>query len=90
MTERLTSTEGVLFDGGEFRLYDNRIEIDKHGFFGGVKRVDIVYYSDITSAEVRRKQLFFTRTGVKTNIILQFKKKDQAQQALGIINSHKA
>lgn len=81
---------GVLYDGGGFRLYGNRIEIDRTGFFGGVKRTDIVYYSDITSAMVSCKELFFTRTGLKTNVTLRFKKHEQAQEALDIINGHKA
>jgi hypothetical protein len=81
---------GALFDGGGFRLYDNRIEIDKRGLLGGVKRTDIAYYSDITSAKSSHKMLILARTGIKTNIFLQFKKKSQAQEALNIINSHKA
>lgn len=81
---------GALYEGDGFRLYDNRIEIDKKGLFGGVKRTDIIYYSDITSAKASKKQLFFTRTGMKTNIILEFKKKEFAQEALNIINSHKS
>lgn len=76
-------------DCGNFRLYGNRIEMYKRGLFGGIKHTDAIFYSDITSARAKKKELFFTRTGVKTNIVLNFKTKEQTAQAYAIIMSHK-
>lgn len=73
MSVKFTPAPDALYDGGRFRVYGNRIEIDRLGFFGGVKGVDVVYYSDITSVQASRKQLVISRTGWKTNI-LDFKK----------------
>lgn len=53
-----------------------------------MKGVDVVYYSDITSVQASRKQLVISRTGWKTNI-LDFKKQEQVQEVLDIINTHK-
>lgn len=89
MSGKFTPTPGALYDGGSFRIYGNRIEIDKIGFFGGVKGIDVVYYSDITSIQASRKQLIISRSGWKTSI-LDFKKQEQVQQALNIINTYKA
>jgi hypothetical protein len=86
--EGLTS-EQPLLDCGEMRLYGNRIEMDQKSIFGRVKRVDVVFYSDITSARAKKKELFFTRTGMKTNVILNFKDKKSAASAYEIIMSHK-
>lgn len=89
MSGKFTPAPGALYDGGLFRIYDNRLEIDKIGFFGGVKGIDVIYYSDITSIQASRKQLIISRTGWKTSI-LDFKKQEQVQQALNIINANKA
>lgn len=88
MSVKFTPAPDALYDGGRFRVYGNRIEIDRLGFFGGVKGVDVVYYSDITSVQASRKQLVISRTGWKTNIP-DFKKQEQVQEVLDIINTHK-
>ena len=89
MSGKFTPAPGALYDGGSFRIYDNRIEIDKIGFFGGVKGIDVIYYSDIISIQASRRQLIISRSGWKTSI-LDFKKQEQVQQALNIINTYKA
>ena len=87
---KITPAPGALFDGGHFRLYDNRLEIDRYGFFGGLKGFDVIYYSDVAGATLKGKNLFVKKAAMKNAIMLQFKKKDQAWQALDIINSNKA
>lgn len=86
---RFTPTPGALYDGGEFRLYDNRIEINKRGFLGGIKGVDVVYYSDIAGVTVTGKMMTVRKAAMKNAVLLQFKKKEQAQEALAIINGNK-
>lgn len=80
---------GALFDGGEFRLYDNHIEINKRGFLGGIKGVDVVYYSDIAGATVKGKLMTVRKAAMKNAVLLQLKRKEQAQEALAIINDNK-
>lgn len=58
--EYLTRMTGTLCDGGLLRIYDNYIEIDKLRFFGSVEGTEIVYYNDITSIQMSRKQFAFS------------------------------
>ena len=89
MPEKSKPALGPLYDGGLFRAYDNRIEIDRLGFFGGVKRTGIVYYNDVTGVQASRKRLIISRTGWNTSV-LDFKDQEQMRKVLNIINSHKA
>ena len=79
MSVKFTPAPDALYDGGRFRVYGNRIEIDRLGFFGGVKGVDVVYYGDITSVQASRKQRVIARTGWKTNI-LDFKNRSRSRK----------
>lgn len=76
----------ILFDGGRFRLYDNRLEADRGIFF---RKTDVIYYSDIAGIKAKRKQLEIKKAAMKNVFTLYFKKKSQTQEALAIINSHK-
>lgn len=87
---KITPAPGALFDGGTFRLYDNRLEVNKYGLFGGLKGFDVIYYSDVAGVTIKGKNLLVKKAAMKNAILLQFKKKDLAQQALTIINSNKA
>lgn len=78
--------EEILFDGGSFRLYDNRLEVTRGWLF---KRIDVIYYSDIAGINATKKQLVIKKAAMKNAVILQFRKKEQTQEALSIINSHK-
>lgn len=87
---KLIPAPGALLDAGNFRLYVNRIEINKYGLFGGLKGFDVIYYSDVVGVSLRGKTMTIKKAAMKNAILLQFKKKDQAQQALNIINENKA
>ncbi|KFI49921.1 hypothetical protein [Bifidobacterium biavatii] len=87
---KLTPAPGALFDAGNFRLYDNRIEINKYGLLGGLKGFDVIYYSDIASIKAGKKELQINRNNLKGRVTLEFKKKEQTQAALAIINGNKA
>ncbi|MCH9276406.1 hypothetical protein JS533_009025 [Bifidobacterium amazonense] len=87
---KITPAPGALFDGGNFRLYDNRIEINKYGLLGGLKGFGVVYYSDVAGVTVKGKYMTVKKAAMKNAILLQFKKKEQAQEALNIINANKA
>ncbi|KAB7790662.1 hypothetical protein [Bifidobacterium leontopitheci] len=80
----------TLLDCGGFRFYDNHIEIDKHGFFGGFKGVDVIYYSDIAGISVRGSIMDVKKAAMKNVIMLRFRNRKQAQEGLSIINTHKA
>ncbi|MBT1175447.1 hypothetical protein JS530_08060 [Bifidobacterium sp. LC6] len=85
----MTITTEPLFDGGRFRLYENRVEEDRIGWLGRVKRTDVTYYSDITATRLSGRMLILTRSGLRTNVVLQFKRKEHARLALDIINAHR-
>ncbi|MBW3092628.1 hypothetical protein KIH79_06640 [Bifidobacterium sp. 82T10] len=84
------TTPEVLFDAGNFRLYRNRIEIDRHGLFGRITRTDIIYYNDITGVQATGKTIRLYRSGLKPNITIRLRNKPDAQAALAIINGNKA
>lgn len=90
MMAKLTPAPGALLDAGDFRLYDNRIEINRYGLFGGLKGFDVIYYSDVAGVTLKGKNLFVKKAAMKNAVMLQLKKKEQAQQALAIINGNKA
>lgn len=75
--------DAVLFDGGTFRLYANRIEEDR-GLF--LRSTDVTYYSDIASAQLSGRLLTISRNGTRRVVVLQFRRKEQARIALHIIN----
>lgn len=83
---RITPAPGALFGGGNFRLYGNHLEINKRGFKG----FDVIYYSDVAGVTLKGKNMFVKKAAMKNAVMLQFKKKDQAQQTLAIINGNKA
>lgn len=88
MGAQAVSSDPSLFDGGSFRIYDNRIEVDKLGLFGRVKSTEVAYAQDLQRATLRGKMIVVTRGGLKTNLVLEFKKKDQAKQAFSILNQY--
>lgn len=83
---RITPAPGALFGGGNFRFYGNHLEINKRGFKG----FDVIYYSDVAGVTLKGKNMFVKKAAMKNAVMIQFKKKDQAQQALAIINGNKA
>ena len=89
---RITMTNATidepLFDGGTFRIYDNRVEVDKISIFGRVKSTEVAYARDLQRATLNWKTIVITRGGLKTNLVLQFKKKAQAREAFTILNQH--
>ena len=62
----------------------------KRGLLGGLKGFDVIYYSDVAGVTLKGKNMFVKKAAMKNAVMLQFKKKDQAQQALAIINGNKA
>lgn len=86
---KIKPAPGALCDAGNFRLYSNRLEINKYGLFGGLKGFDVIYYSDVAGVTVKGKIMTVRKAAMKNAVTLTFRKKEQAQAALAIINENK-
>ncbi|NEG89641.1 hypothetical protein [Bifidobacterium aerophilum] len=75
-----------LMDAGDIRLYANRVEMDSGFIF---RKTNVYYYSDFYSINISGRWLTIKKSAMKNAVMLQFRNKKQAQEALSIINAHK-